>query len=65
MAVGTHSASAGASDDVPVDRLYRLSDDQYRRMIDAGVLDADAVEQRRGYLPQTCQLVGLPDQLFG
>lgn len=65
MAVGTHSASAGASDDVPVDRLYRLSDDQYRRMIDAGVLDADAVERRDGVLSHRhASSSELPDQLF-
>jgi Uma2 family endonuclease len=39
MSVGTHAAPAGARDDVPVDRLYRLGDDQFRRMVDAGILD--------------------------
>lgn len=42
MSVGTHTTAAEAHDDVPVDRLYRLSDDQSRRMIDAGILAAEA-----------------------
>ncbi|HEY2155381.1 MAG TPA: Uma2 family endonuclease [Isosphaeraceae bacterium] len=45
MSVGTHAALAEARDDVPIDRLYRLSDDQLRRMIDAGLLAADASDQ--------------------
>jgi Uma2 family endonuclease len=64
MSVGTHAASAEASDDVPVGRLYRLSDDQYRRMIDAGVLD-DEVERRDGILSvRHATSSELPDQLF-
>jgi Uma2 family endonuclease len=50
MSVGTHAAPAEARDDLPVDRLYRLSDEQYRRMVDSGVLDEEAVERRDGIL---------------
>src|SRR5207302_9296073 len=35
---------------VPLDRLYRLGDDQYRQMIDSGILDAETVERRDGIL---------------
>ena len=32
---------------------YRLSDDQYRRTIEAGIIpEADGVELRDGFLPQ-------------
>jgi Uma2 family endonuclease len=50
MSVGTHAAPAEASDDVPVDRLYRLSDEQYGRMVEAGILDEEVVERRDGIL---------------
>ncbi len=50
MSVGTHAALAEARDDVPIDRLYRLSDEQYRGMVDAGILDDDSVELRDGIL---------------
>ena len=49
MSVGTHTTPAEAHDDVPVDRLYRLSTDQFRQMIDAGLLD-DSVELLDGVL---------------
>jgi hypothetical protein len=65
MAVGTHSALDEAHDDVPLDRLYPLSDDQYRRMVDAGILDEEVVERRDGLLsvrhPASPEL---SDQLF-
>lgn len=50
MSVGTHTTPAEAHDDVPVDRFYRLSDDQYRRMVGAGILHDDSVELSGGVL---------------
>ena len=65
MSVRTHAALAEARDDVPLDRLYRLSDEQYRRMVDAGILDEDSVEFADGIVrishPPSSELV---DQLF-
>lgn len=49
MSVGTHTIPAETHDDVPADRLYRLSDDQFRQMVDAGLLD-DSVELLNGVL---------------
>ena len=50
MSVGTHPPLAEALGGVPLDRLYRLGDDQYRRMIDSGILDDEVVERRDGIL---------------
>jgi Uma2 family endonuclease len=51
MSAGTRPPSIVRRDDVPVDRFYRLSVDQYRRMADAGILaPEDRVELSEGIL---------------
>src|SRR5437868_538147 len=50
MSVSTYSPVPDAAD-VPVDRFYRLSTEQFRRMTEAGILDeGEPVELREGRL---------------
>ena len=41
MSAGTRTTPIIPADEIPLDRFFRLSVDQYHRIIEAGILTAD------------------------